>query len=262
MKLFFEKVGNGEPLILLHGMFGSFENLGAIARVLQNHYTLYRVDLRNHGRSPHADTMSFREMADDVRELMDDQKIESSYVVGHSLGGKVAMQLAFDHPGKIKKIAVLDIAPVTYPSHHNAILDALKNINPQSAKSRKEVDEKLKNYVEELGVRQFILKNLERTETGEFFWRLNVDAVINCYDSLRDSIESSDASSGSSSKIEVLFLKGEKSNYIHKRNHEEIFKKFPNAKIEVIAGASHWLHAEDPKSVSSKIIDFLESEKN
>ncbi|MGI1680096.1 MAG: alpha/beta fold hydrolase [Cellvibrionaceae bacterium] len=253
MRLYFEKSGTGEPLIMLHGMFGSFENLGAIARILQDHFTLYRVDLRNHGRSPHAETMSFPEMANDVFELMENQQLESANILGHSLGGKVAMQLAFDHPEKVKKIVVLDIAPVAYPSHHNAILDGLKNINPASAKSRKEVDEKLKNYVDEPGVRQFILKNLERNETKEFFWRLNVSAVINCYDGLREAVGDND----SACEKDILFLKGEKSNYIHKKNHEEIFRKFSNAKIETIAEASHWLHAEDPKGVASKVIRFL-----
>lgn len=266
MKLYFEKTNNEldekeqvngdharQPLIMLHGMFGSFENLGAIARELQKYFTLYRVDLRNHGRSPHADTMSFPEMAADVFELMEDEGIESANILGHSLGGKVAMQMAFDRPEKIRRLVVLDIAPVTYPSHHNAILDGLKHIDPSTTDSRKAVDEQLKEYVDEVGVRQFILKNLARKETGEFFWRLNVNAVLNCYDSLRVAI--GDAATPCDKS--VLFLKGENSNYIQTRNHEEIHAKFPRAKIKTVENASHWLHAESPAVVAQSAIDFL-----
>ncbi len=260
MKLHFEILGQGEPLIVMHGMFGSLENLGAVCRILADHYCLYRVDLRNHGRSPHASTMTFAEMADDIVELMDSQNLAKANILGHSLGGKVAMELAWSHPERVNKIIVADIAPVSYPQHHNAILDAFAKISLAEVKSRKDADTLLSEYVEELGVRQFILKNLARDENQNYYWRLNVPAIIENYDSLRLAIGESDGGERTvSCSVPTLFIRGEKSNYIQERNYQEIHTKFSNAKIDTILGASHWLHAEEPEQFSNLVIDFLQS---
>lgn len=262
MQLHFETLGQGDPLIVMHGMFGSLENLGAVSRILSQHFCLYRLDLRNHGRSPHEATMTFSEMAEDVIAFMDSQGISRASVLGHSLGGKVAMQLAWSHPDRLNKIIIADIAPVTYPQHHNTILDAFKNIPLATITSRKDADKLLSEYVEELGVRQFILKNLARDDSGKFYWRLNVVAILEQYDELRLAIgdfekDDSNSESPQSCQTPALFIRGEKSNYIQERNYAEIYRKFPNAKIETIQGASHWLHAEEPEKFSSLSIDFL-----
>lgn len=252
MQLHFEKSGQGEPLVMMHGMFGSLDNLGAIARLLEDHFTLYRLDLRNHGDSPHADSMSFREMAEDVREFMDSQSLDSAFVFGHSLGGKVGMELACQHPERVKKLVVADIAPVTYPSHHNAILDGLANVHPAQVKSRKQADEQLSEYISEVLVRQFILKSMERTDQGSYRWKLNVPGLLNNYEDLRLAVCENCQFTGA-----TLFLRGEKSNYIAERNKAEITRKFPNSDIVTIEKASHWLHAEQPQRVADAVRAFL-----
>lgn len=252
MQLHFEKSGEGEPLVMLHGLFGSLDNLGAIARILENHFTLYRLDLRNHGQSPHADSMTFAEMADDVLTFLDSESLQSPFVFGHSLGGKVGMELACKYPQRVKKLIVADIAPVSYPSHHNEILDGLTGVQLDQVHSRKDADQQLAQFVSEAPIRQFILKSLERDQTGNYNWRLNVQAIVNCYDDLRLAVCESCQYSGP-----TLFLRGEKSNYIAERNKAEIAQKFPVSEIVTVAGASHWLHAEQPEVVADSIVNFL-----
>lgn len=253
MELFYKRSGDGPPLVMLHGLFGSLENLGAIARLLQDRFTLYQIDLRNHGRSPHANSMGFAEMADDVAAVMEREGLASTHVLGHSLGGKVAMQMALDHPQRVKGLVVLDIAPVSYPPGHNEILHALNEIDPAGYTTRAELDTRLQQYVDEPGVRQFILKNLNRDQQGRFYWRLNVPAISHWYDDLRAAI-----GDGLIREAPTLFVRGEKSRYIQLRNHKEILQKFPHADIVTIDGASHWLHAEKPKEVAEVVIRYLQ----
>lgn len=252
MHLHFEKSGQGDPLVMMHGLFGSLENLGAISRLLEPHFTLYRLDLRNHGRSPHADSMSFDDMAGDLIRFMDEQGLEQAHVLGHSLGGKVAMTAACRAPERINKLVVADIAPVTYPSHHNAILEGLRQINVENISSRREADEQLAGFVEEVGIRQFILKSLERDQEGKFRWRLNVPVILKDYDELRHSVCDNCSFAGP-----ALFLKGGRSNYITDQHHAEIHAKFPQATITTIDGVGHWLHAEKPQAVADATINFL-----
>lgn len=254
MQLHFEKSGQGAPLVMMHGLFGSLENLGAVSRLLEEHFTLYRVDLRNHGRSPHADSMSFDEMADDLLQFMDAQGLEKAHVFGHSLGGKVAMAAACKQPERIDRLIVADIAPVSYPPHHNVILDGLAALDLDGIGSRRDADEQLAAYVDELGVRQFLLRNLERDSDGSFRWRLNVPVILKDYDNLRQSV-----CDGSSFSGPTLFLRGGSSNYITERNHDELFRKFPTARLVTIDDAGHWLHAEKPQAVAEAVINFLSS---
>jgi esterase len=252
MQLHCEKSGEGKPLVMLHGLFGSLENLGAISRLLENHFTLYRLDLRNHGRSPHADTMSFADMAEDVREFMDSQSLETTCVFGHSLGGKVSMALACRYPERVEKLVVADIAPVTYPAHHNAILDGLANVRLDQVRSRKDADQQLARFVSETPVRQFILKSLERDENGGYRWRLNVPAILRSYDALRLAV-----CEGCRYPGPALFIRGENSNYIAERNEMEISAKFPASRIVTVEGAGHWVHADQPQVVANSIVEFL-----
>ncbi|MCW8194941.1 alpha/beta fold hydrolase [Proteobacteria bacterium 005FR1] len=253
MQLHFEKSGQGSPLVMMHGLFGSLDNLGAISRILENHFTLYRLDLRNHGRSPHADSMTFAEMAQDLREFFEAQSLQRAFVFGHSLGGKVAMEFACHEPERIAKLIIADIAPVTYPSHHNAILDGLASIELDQVKSRRDADEQLAKFVSEAPIRQFILKSLDRSSEGSYRWRLNVPTILDKYEDLRLAVCEHCNFAGP-----TLFLRGEHSNYIAERNHDEIKAKFPESSIVTIDGASHWLHAEKPDAVARAIIDFLQ----
>ncbi|MEX1033212.1 MAG: alpha/beta fold hydrolase [Cellvibrionaceae bacterium] len=252
MQLHFDKSGSGQPLVMMHGMFGSLENLGAVARILKQHFTVYGLDLRNHGRSPHADHMSFSDMADDLLSFLDAHNLNDVFLFGHSLGGKVAMEFACAHPARVRKLVVADIAPMTYPAHHNAILEGLASVDLEQVKLRKDADQQLSHYVDELPVRQFILKSLERSDDGSYRWRLNVSAIVNNYDDLRRAV-----CNGRDFEGPTLFLRGEKSKYIAERNRAEIMEKFPRGKIVTVKDAGHWLHAEQPQAVADSVIEFI-----
>jgi esterase len=255
MKLFCEKQGAGPALVMAHGIFGSHENLGAIARLLVDHFTLYRVDLRNHGRSPHSETMTYADMAADIVELMDDHKLGNAAVLGHSLGGKVMMELATTKPERVNHLIVGDIAPVQYPSHHDPILQGLQAINLTSLNSRTEADEQLAKFVDTPMTRQFLLKNLQRNDQGEYFWRLNLPVIAQSYDAMRQAVGEGKMFPGP-----TLFIRGELSKYIQDRNIEAIQQKFPLAKIATIARASHWLHAEQPQQFFELVKNFIEGQ--
>lgn len=257
LPLHFSVLNNNEqpnlpPLILLHGLFGMGDNLAGVGRALQEHFTVYKVDLRNHGRSARATTMTFESMAADVALLMEEQGIECAYVLGHSLGGKVAMQLALDHPKKVERLVVADIAPVMYTVGHNDVFAGLKAVDLTQIKSRRDADEVLAQYIDQEMIRLFILKNLYRNEQGEFDWRLNIDALIASYPDLCQGIETEKSFIKS-----VLFLKGENSPYIQESHRAAIMKLFPQAQIEVIEQASHYLHVEKPQQFNQAVKQFL-----
>ena len=254
MKLFCETQGNehGPALLMTHGVFGSHDNLGAITRLLAKDFHLYRIDLRNHGRSPHADTMTYAEMAADMLELMDANNLDTAAVLGHSLGGKVMMELACTHPHRINHLIVGDIAPIEYPPHHDPILDGLQAIDLSELKSRGEADEQLQAYVEELPTRQFLLKNLQRDEEGNYYWRLNLPVIVKEFSTMRSGIAAGKVFDGP-----TLFIRGGLSKYIRERNFDAIKNQFPNSRIETIENASHWLHAEEPQQFAHLATAFL-----
>lgn len=256
MKLFCEKQGQGPALIMAHGIFGSYDNLGAIAKLLVDDFTLYRVDLRNHGRSPHADSMTFPEMAADIVELMDDHQLNQAIVLGHSLGGKTMMELACTHPDRVSHLIVGDIAPVEYPSHHDPILEGLQSIDLSALKTRGDADKQLQNYVDNLLTRQFLLKNLQRNEDGKFVWRINLKCIVGQYPNLRLNVGGGKRFDGP-----TLFIRGELSKYIQERNYAEIKNRFPNANIETLSNASHWLHAEKPDEFAALVKQFIQANK-
>lgn len=244
--------GQGEPLVLIHGLFGSLENLGALAKLLSQHFTVYSVDLPNHGRSPHTADMSLQSMAAAVGEWMDGQGLSSAHFLGHSLGGKTAMEFALRHPARVRKLIVVDIAPVGYPPHHNDVFAGLLNIDPDSLGSRQEADHLLLPHVPELAVRSFLLKNLVKEESG-FHWRMNLPVIHRCYSQLIS------ANSGELSFAgDVLFFKGGNSDYIGESQRDAILDKFPNAQLKVIANTGHWLHAEKPELVATLSLKFLQ----
>lgn len=238
------------PVILLHGLFGMGDNLLALAKVLEKNYTVYRLDLRNHGRSSSEKTMSLPEMADDVRAWMDEQGIERMNFVGHSLGGKVAMQLALTWPERVNKLVVADIAPVEYPPHHSDVLEGLQKVELSTLSSRRDADQVLSRFIEESGVRQFLLKSLYKNDQG-FHWRFNLDVIVTAYDHLRQGV------SGESFLNPVLFIKGENSKYIRAENQSVIKQLFPNFDFKVIQDTGHWLHAEKPAVFNRLVERFL-----
>lgn len=251
--------GEGKPLILLHGLFGSADNLGAVARGLEAGWQIHALDLRNHGGSPHADAMDYPSMAEDVLAYMDRQSLDRVAVLGHSMGGKVAMQLALAAGDRVERIIVADIAPVTYEPRHDAILEGLTSLDLKTVKSRKDADGQLAEQVETPAVRQFLLKNLERVPKDEqqangplFRWRLNLPVIERCYSQLAAAPE------GTRFDGPVLFIKGEDSAYIQEKHREKINALFPSAQVKIMKGAGHWLHAEKTETFVALCRRFLQ----
>jgi esterase len=252
MKLNHTQLGQGEPVILIHGLFGSLSNLGVLARALSDHYLVYSVDLRNHGQSAHAEQMGYPCLAADVVELIDDRGIAGAALVGHSMGGKTGMQVALDHPQRVRALVVGDIAPVTYPSHHEAVIAGLNAVAALRPGSRAQADDQLAEYVAEPGVRAFLLKNLVKTESGVFGLRVNLSAIERHYD------EIAAAPQGNPFPGPTLFIKGSRSDYVRAKHKEAILHLFPNAQLKVLQNTGHWLHADKPALFNRTVLRFLD----
>ncbi|MBD2858464.1 alpha/beta fold hydrolase [Spongiibacter sp. KMU-158] len=243
--------GEGQyPVVLLHGMFGSASNLISVARALEPDFKVIRMDLRNQGKSPHRDAMTISLMTDDVIHTLDELNIARAHFLGHSLGGKVAMDLAVRFPERVAKVVVADIAPVRYGRGHDAILDGLLGMDMQALRSRQQADEILAKSVPELPIRQFLLKNLMR-DGDSWAWKMNLSAIAENYDHLRDAPDSGNFDGP------ILFIRGGSSGYIREENRVGIMRQFPDARIETIADAGHWLHAEYPQIFNEMTRGFL-----
>ena len=252
MKLNYIEQGRGPVIILIHGMFGSLSNLGMLARPLVDQYRVISVDLRNHGDSPHEQKMDIPAMAADIVELMDDLHIDSATLIGHSLGGKVAMQVALNCPARVSGLVVADIAPVTYSGGQDQALAALAALSNVSIESRSAADKLLSEYIDEPSTRAFLLKNLSRDGQGNLRLKLNMASIVENYASTLVV-----APSGNSFAGATLFLKGENSAYIQDKHRPIIEQMFPNMQLQVVTNAGHWLHAEQPQVVNGLIADFL-----
>ena len=252
MKLNYKQYSTaGAPLLIMHGLFGSLGNWGWHSRELAMNFAVTGLDLRNHGGSPHSNVMDYQCMADDVLEFMDDHGIERCHLLGHSMGGKVAMQLALQAPHRVDHLVVADIAPVQYQGEHDSVFSGLLAIDLAAIGSRSEADSILVKYEEDELVRQFLLTNLVRNPEGGFHWRINLQVLHASYSKLRDR------PTGSVFDGPVLFLKGALSNYITEKHRDEILQRFPKAKIKVIMHTGHWLHAEKPQTFYRIVHSFL-----
>ncbi len=238
-KLFFRKMGDGQPLIILHGLFGSSDNWLTIGKSLSENFSVYLVDQRNHGQSFHDKTHDFEVMAKDLLNFMEENGIEQPYIVGHSMGGKVAMQFAMTYPDRVKKLVIVDISPRGYKVHHEKILEGLKSIPLSSLESRKQADDLLSEFVPENTERQFLLKNLSRSDGG-FEWKINLPVLDSNIEKIVAEI------SGLPFSEPTLFIKGETSNYIRDIDLPLISKLFPNSEVATVKSAGHWVHAEQP----------------
>lgn len=242
-KLYSRIRGEGFPVLILHGLFGSSDNLGSVATALASKFKTHAIDLRNHGRSFHREEMNYELMAEDVIEYMNDQGIDIAYVLGHSMGGKVAMSLALHQQKRIKAVIVADISPVRYEGHHDEIFAGLFALLESNIVSRKEADSLLAEFVPEQGVRQFLLKNLKAKPGGGFDLKVNLNAIHQNYHHILDGQHAEKPFLG-----EVLFIAGEASDYIQAAHKEKVVSLFPFAKVRIIPKASHWLHAEKPET--------------
>jgi esterase len=252
MHLHHERYGEGHPLIILHGLFGSLDNWRTLSKTFSQFFTVFSVDQRNHGRSPHSDTFNYQVMAEDVKEFLQQQGLPSAHLLGHSMGGKTAMQCAVTHLGIVDRLIVVDIAPKSYPPGHEDIFDALYALDLQALRTRQEADAALAEKVQDSSLRQFLLKNLERDASGAFRWRLNLDAIYNNYAEMLKEPQTK-------SKFDkpTLFIKGGASGYIQEEDKDTIRALFPLAQLVTIPGAGHWVHAEAPQKFAKIVLDFL-----
>jgi len=242
MKLFTRQLGSGTPIVILHGLFGSSDNWLSFGRSLeQKGYKIILVDLRNHGRSPHSDEHSYQAMSNDLYEFFDEHKIVKAHVIGHSMGGKVAMQFAIEHTDRILKMIIVDIAPRSYESGHDEIFDALLEIDLANISKRQEADRMLGQRIPDLAVRQFLLKNIGRDTDGSFSWKMNLKGLWDNYSNINIPIQSD-----SQIDIPVIVIKGRNSGYVNDEDVESFKEIFPQTKLITISNAGHWVHAEAP----------------
>lgn len=252
MKLYFRKYGNGKPLIVLHGLFGMGDNWSTMAKsYAENNFSVYLVDLRNHGRSPHSPEFSYEKMAEDVFELLQTEHIDSANLIGHSLGGKVAMFLAAAYPDQLQKMVIADMAPRYYPPHHQSIIAALHAVRIDEISSRKEAEDSLRTAIKDEATIQFLLKNIFWSEE-KLEWRFGLSEIENNMVEIGKAFKPDHTI-----MLPVLFLRGGKSEYINKDDESEINTIFLNAQIETIPGAGHWLHAEKPKEFLQATLKFF-----
>lgn len=253
MKLNYKEYpGQGETLLILHGLFGSLGNWNWHSKMLSQHFRVFALDLRNHGNSPHSEIMDYTSMAADVLELLDELQLTTVNLLGHSMGGKVAMQLALTHPERVDRLVVADIAPVSYRSEHDTIFKGLLSVDLAELKSRAEADTQLARHVSDEVVRQFLLTNLQRDGSGRFSWRINLPALAANYAQLRAA-----PSAQGVFRKPVLFLKGDWSDYILEEYRAAILARFPEAQLKTIQQTGHWLHAEKPQTFYRLLVGFL-----
>jgi esterase len=251
MKLFFRKFGSGPPLIILHGLFGTADNWNTLAKKYGEYFTTYAVDLRNHGQSPQSEEWDYEVMAKDILELITDEGMKSTHMMGHSMGGKVAMMVAGMIPEKIDRLIVSDIAPKFYKPHHQQILDALNGLDLKNTKTRKEAETYMDSKIEDAGTRMFLLKNLYWKEE-QLAWKFNLPVITEKIEKVGQALPKEILFEGP-----TLFIRGSKSHYILESDIDNILEHFPNARLTTIEGAGHWLHADQPAEYLQVTLEFL-----
>jgi esterase len=257
MDLFFREFGSGQPVIILHGLYGQSDNWVTVGRRIANQFHVFIPDQRNHGQSPHTAIHSFPAMADDLAQFIEDHEIENPVLIGHSMGGKVAMTYTLENPGKVNKLIVIDISPRKYPERitHTQIISEMLSIDLEKVVSRTEVEKILESRITDPRIRMFILKNLYYKLHGKLAWRLNLDAINQSMDLIFDAVKSENTFEGP-----TLFIRGGKSDYIPDSDIQLINSLFPAAILKTISGASHWVHADAPEELCFLLSGFLERE--
>jgi len=252
MQLFFKEYGQGRAIILLHGLFGSSDNWHYIAMQLSERFHVFVLDQRNHGQSPHSDEMNYPVMAQDVEELMASRGLQTATLIGHSLGGKTAMQFALQFPSRVEQLIIEDMAPRAYPSVYENYMEILLALDLRQYETRQQMEEALASDIPDLTLRRFLLKNVGRDPEGKFFWKINLRGLADNAARLREPIASSAPFTGPS-----LFVRGGRSDYVRGEDEALIRRLFPSAKIETIGSAGHWVHSEAPEQFMRVILGFL-----
>jgi len=251
--IFSRVYGKGTPLVIIHGLFGMSDNWNTLGKRFAEKFNVHIVDLRNHGRSFHSNDFSYNFMAEDIEKYIHSLNLDSPIIIGHSLGGKVGMNLALRSNIKFRKLIVVDIAPKKYSvDFHKNILEFLSSISIKEFSSRVQIDELLSSEIKDFSVRQFLMKNLYRDTKKEFNWRFNIMV-------LKEKLDNISGVDFLDKKINIptLFLSGERSNYINEDDKQLISNYFDNYQIYTIENSGHWIHAEQPELFYNSVMSFI-----
>jgi esterase len=251
MKLFFRKSGEGTPLIILHGLFGSSDNWYTLAKTFALTHTVYLPDQRNHGQSPHSDDFNYKLLTADLLEFLNEHELKNVSIIGHSMGGKAAMNFAILYPDLVEKLIVVDIVPKFYVMRYDSILQGMKALPLETLKSRTDAENILIPYVPDVSERRFIMKNLQRKADGGFEWKVNLKSLDEHMSDLGTALEYEGVFTKPS-----LFVKGGKSSYYKEGDEDIILKYFPQAQFKTL-DTGHWVQAEKPQEFADTVLDFL-----
>lgn len=255
MSLHFHSIGQGPAIVIIHGLFGSADNWRLIAKQLATSYRVISIDCRNHGRSFHHPYQDYAVMAKDITELLDALALSSVSLIGHSMGGKVAMQFAQDYPHRLDKLIVVDMAPRAYQDEHSAIFKNLMAVDLASLHSRQAIDDALAKTIADPLVRQFLLLNLQKSES-DFNWRMSLENVYANYPNLLKAVlpPSPVPHAGT-------FIKGETSDYLCAEDWQQFSPLFPNMQLHTIKNAGHWVHADQPTEFIQTVKACLDDDR-
>ncbi len=246
-------LGEGTPFLILHGFLGMSDNWKTLGnKFSENGYEVHLLDQRNHGRSPHTSEMNYQVMSQDVKNYCEENNLENIILLGHSMGGKVAMQAAGDFPDLIQKLIIVDISPKYYAPHHQEILAGLQALDNEVITSRGDAEEFLAKFIPDTGTRLFLLKNLYWKTKEKLSLRLNLEVLSQAAEDIGMGLSENTHFSKS-----TLFIKGGKSNYITEEDIPLIKNHFSQATVQTIENAGHWVHAEKMKDFYSKVSEFL-----
>lgn len=247
--------GQGDPLIILHGLFGSLDNWATFGRNISENYMTFLVDQRDHGKSPHTDVFNYDVLSEDLVHFMQSNWVHEAFLMGHSMGGKTVMKTALEHPDLVEKLIVVDMAPRAYSNRHSKVFEAMLAVDLTKLEHRKDAKETLLEKLEgDIATTAFLLKNIKREKSGEFSWKMNVELLKRDYESIIAPMPTDKSYEG-----ETLFIRGGNSAYITDADHELINQLFPNNQILTIENAGHWVHAEKPDALQKMVEFFLKA---
>jgi len=265
MKLNYRKIGSGHPLVILHGLYGSGDNWLSIGKSFSSFCEVIMLDQRNHGKSPHHEVHNYEVLMSDLKEFLDHQGITKAMILGHSMGGKVAMRFAMEFPGMVTRMLVVDISPASYLDDgdnrhlgvHEKIIGAMQKVDLDNSVGLSGVQSQLVDLLQDERLVRFLLKNL-RKETGEgYTWRLNLPVLRNSLRALSDGLDIERLREMKISSFPILFIRGEESRYIGEEDRVLIKELFPLSQMVTLKNTGHWLHAEQPDRFARIVKRFI-----